>query len=127
MGEPGMKCLSIAVVTAVLALPAIAQQLPVSSKYPLQAHIVSVEIEQQQHLTNSDGESTTSHLIKADISGKTYRLAEDSGLRQKRPFHHRTWLDTGFYPARRTKHGFEFEYLDGDNVRHEELNIVSVE
>jgi hypothetical protein len=127
MGRTGMKCVAIAALTILLASAAVGQQVPVSKKYPLQAHIVSVEIEQQQHLTNGTGEFTTSHVMKAEIGGKTYRLAEDLLLRQKRPFQHRTWLDAGFYPARRTKHGFEFEYRDAETVRHEELNIVSVE
>ena len=122
-----MKYLAIAIFTALLVLPAFGQQPPVSNKYPLQAHIVSVEIKQQQHLTNGTGETSTSHLVKAEIDGKTYRLAENLPLRQKRLFEHRTWLDAGFYPVRRTKHGFDVEYRDGDNVRHEELNIVSVE
>lgn len=122
-----MKRFATAAFSILLAWAAFGQEVPVSKKYPLEAHIVSVEIEQQQHLTNGTGEFTTSHVMKAEIDGKTYRLAEDLLLRQKRPFQHRTWLDTGFYPARRTKHGFEFEYRDAGSVRHEELNIVSVE
>ena len=123
-----MKCLPLILLFAVASVTFSQQtQLPVSGRYPLQAHIVSVEIEQQQHLTNSTGEITTSHLMKAEIDGKTYLLAENLHLRQKRLFEHRTWLDVGFYPVRRTKHGFEFEYMEGDKLRHEELNIVSVE
>ena len=99
-------------------------KLPVSSKYPLQAHIVSVEIEQKQHLSDGSGEISESHLMKAEIDGKTYGLAVPDNLLKKRPFEHRTWLETGFYPARRIKHGFEFEYMDGDKVRHEELQIL---
>jgi hypothetical protein len=111
------------------ALSAFAQQpqLPVSKKFPLQANIVSVETQQQQDLTNGTGETSTTHLVKAEIGGKTYRLSIKLPLRQKRPFQHHTWLQPGLYPARRTTHGFEFEYQDGDNVRHEELHIVTVE
>ena len=122
-----MKYLAVAVFAAFLPGPAVGQQVAISEKYPLQAHIVSVEIEQEQHLTNGTGEITTSHVMRAEIGGKTYRLAERLSLRQKRPFQHRTWLDSGSYPARRTKHGFEFEYKDGERLRHEELNIMSVE
>jgi hypothetical protein len=102
-------------------------QLPVSKKYPLQAQIVSVETEQQQNLTNGNGETSITHLVKAEIDGKTYRLSIKLSLRQKRPFQHHTWLQPGFYPAHKTEHGFEFEYQDGDKIRHEELHIVSVE
>ena len=102
-------------------------QLPVSKKFPLQANIVSVETQQQQDLTNGTGESSTTHLVKAEIGGKTYRLSIKLPLRQKRPFQHHTWLQPGLYPARRTTHGFEFEYQDGDKVSHEELHIVTVE
>jgi hypothetical protein len=102
-------------------------QLPVSKKFPLQANIVSVETQQQQDLTNGTGETSTTHLVKAEIGGKTYRLSIKLPLRQKRPFQHHTWLQPGLYPARRTTHGFEFEYQDGDKVRHEELHIVTVE
>ena len=123
-----MKWLPLSLLFAVPSVAFSQQtQLPVSGKYPLHAHIVSVEIEQQQHLTNGTRERTTSHLMKAEIDGKTYRLAENMPLRQKRLCQHRTWSDVGLYPARRTKHGFKFEYRDGDNIRHEELNIVSVE
>ncbi|MGA2718382.1 MAG: hypothetical protein ABSF78_05395 [Candidatus Acidiferrales bacterium] len=110
------------------ALAAFAQpQLPVSKNFPLQANIVSVETQQQQDLTNGTGETSTTHLVKAEIGGKTYRLSIKLPLRQKRPFQHHTWLQPGLYPARRTTHGFEFEYQDGDKVRHEELHIVTVE
>jgi hypothetical protein len=111
------------------ALSAFAQQpqLPVSKNFPLQANIVSVETQQQQDLTNGTGETSTTHLVKAEIGGKTYRLSIKLPLRQKRPFQHHTWLQPGLYPARRTTHGFEFEYQDGDKVRHEELHIVTVE
>jgi hypothetical protein len=96
------------------------QQLQVSEKYPLQAHIVSVEMEQQQHFQDGTGGTSTWHLMKAEIDGKTYGLAV---LAQ--PFRHRNWLHTGFYPVRQTKRGFEFEYMDGGKLRHEELRIVS--
>jgi hypothetical protein len=120
--------LPIVVLIAVVS-PAFPQepQLPVSSKYPLQANIVSVETQQRQDLTNGTGETSTTHLVKAEIAGKTYRLSVKLSLHQKRPFQHRSWLQPGLYPARRTSGGFEFEYRDGDKVRHEELRIVSVE
>ena len=115
-----------------LAVPSLAfsqqdQQLPVSNKYPLQAHIVSVETVQQQNLTNGTGDTSESHLVKAEIDGKTYRLSVKLPRLEKRPFQHRTWLQPGLYPARRTTHGFEFEYQDGDKVRHEELRIATEE
>jgi len=109
---------------------ALAQQpeLPVSNKFPLQAHIVSVETEeQQQDLTNGSGKTSEVHLVKAEIDGKTYRLSIKLPLHEKRPFQHRTWLQPGAYPARRTTHGFEFEYKDGDKVRNEELRIATEE
>lgn len=112
-----------------VALPSAASsqqaQLPVSNKYPLEAHIVSVEIEQQQHLTNGSGEISTRRLMKTEVDGKTYLLVANPPPLDKRPFEHRTWLNTGVYPARRTKRGFEVEYKDGDKVRHEELQIMS--
>ena len=101
--------------------------LPVSEKYPLKANIVSVETEVQQDLTNSEGKTSELHLVKAEIEGKTYRLAVKLPLREKRPFQHRSWLQPGLYPARRTTHGFEFEYRDGDRIRHEELRIATEE
>jgi hypothetical protein len=97
-------------------------QPPVSSKYPLRAHIVSVEIEQQQN--HGSGEISTRRLMKTEIEGKTYILVADPPPLEERAFEHRTPLNTGFYPARRTKHGFEFEYNDGEKVRHEELHIM---
>jgi hypothetical protein len=100
-------------------------QLPVSDKYPLRAHMVSVEIEQQQHLTNGSGEISTRRLMTTEIADKTYLLVVSAPPVQERSFQHRTWLSTGFYPARRTKHGFDLEYRDGDKVRHEELRIMS--
>jgi len=109
---------------------AFAQQpdLPVSDKFPLQAHIVSVETEQrQQDLTNGTGKTSEVHLVKAEIDGKTYRLTVKLPRLDQRPFQHRTWLQPGVYPARRTTHGFEFEYKDGDKVRHEELRIATEE
>jgi hypothetical protein len=101
--------------------------LPVSEKYPLKANIVSVETEVQQDLTNSEGKTSELHLVKAEIEGKTYRLAVKLPLREKRPFQHRSWLQPGLYPARRITHGFEFEYRDGDKIRHEELRIATEE
>ena len=118
---------SILVFSSALAAVAQEPQLPVSKSFPLQANIVSVETQQQQDLTNGTGETSTTHLVKAEIGGKTYRLSIKLPLRQKRPFQHHTWLQPGLYPARRTTHGFEFEYQDGDKVRHEELHIVTVE
>ena len=118
---------SILVFSSTLSAFAQQPQLPVSKKFPLQANIVSVETQQQQDLTNGTGETSTTHLVKAEIGGKTYRLSIKLPLRQKRPFQHHTWLQPGLYPARRTTHGFEFEYQDGDKVRHEELHIVTVE
>jgi hypothetical protein len=118
---------SILVFSSALAAFAQQPQLPVSKNFPLQANIVSVETQQQQDLTNGTGETSTTHLVKAEIGGKTYRLSIKLPLRQKRPFQHHTWLQPGLYPARRTTHGFEFEYQDGDKVRHEELHIVTVE
>jgi hypothetical protein len=112
------------------AFAAFAQQpdLPVSKKYPLQAHIVSVETEEhQQDLINGSGKTSEVHLVKAEIDGKTYRLTIKLPMRDVRPFQHRTWLQPGTYPARRTTHGFEFEYKDGDKVRHEELRIATEE
>jgi hypothetical protein len=123
-----VRCLPLLLLFAVPSIAFSQQaQLPVSAKYPLQAHIVSVEMEQEQNLTNGTGKTSTSHLVKAEIDGKTYRLAVDPVRLQQRPFQHRTWLQPGFYPARRAKHGFEFEYSDGDKARHEELRIVSEE
>jgi hypothetical protein len=120
-------CLLSIVPFALLAALAQEPPLPVSDKFPLPAHIVSVETQQQQDLTNGTGETSTTHLVKAEIEGKTYRLSVKLALSQKRPFQHRMWLRPGVYPARRTAHGFEFEYRDGEKVRHEELHIVSVE
>ena len=117
-----VKYVAIAAFAALAALPAFGQQLPVSDKYPLQAHIVSVEMEQQQLITDGTGGTSTWHLMKAEINGKTYGLSV-----YVRPFQHRNWLHTGFYPVRQTKHGFEFEYMDGGKLRHEELHIVSEE
>lgn len=97
-------------------------QLPRSSKYPLQAHIVSLETE--LHENHASGDISTRQLMKTEIEGKTYILVADKPPVEERPFEHRTSLPTGFYPARRTKHGFEFEYSDGDKVRHEELRIT---
>jgi len=124
-----VKCWLASIVLFSSAFSVFAQQpqLPVSKKFPLQANIVSVETQQQQDLTNGTGETSTTHLVKAEIGGKTYRLSIKLPLRQKRPFQHHTWLQPGLYPARRTTHGFEFEYQDGDKVRHEELHIVTVE
>lgn len=97
-------------------------QPQVSNKYPLRAHIVSVETEQQQN--HGSGEISTRRLMKTEIEGKTYILAVDKPPVEERPFEHRTWLPAGFYPARRTKHGFELEYSDSGKIRHEELKIV---
>lgn len=120
-----MKWLPIILFVAVLpAAFARQDEPPVSSKYPLRAHIVSIETEQQQKLTNGTGETSTRRLMKAEIDGKTYVLAVSAPPLDERPFEHRASLNTGFYPARRTKHGFEFEYRDGDKVRHEELRIT---
>ena len=124
-----MKWLYLIVLFAA-AFAAFAQQpdLPVSKNYPLQAHIVSVETEEhQQDLTNGSGKTSEVHLVKAEIDGKTYRLTIKLPMRDVRPFQHRTWLQPGTYPARRTTHGFEFEYKDGDKVRHEELRIATEE
>ncbi len=118
---------SVLVLSSALSAFAQQPQLPVSKNFPLQANIVSVETQQQQDLTNGTGETSTTHLVKAEIGGKTYRLSIKLPLRQKRPFQHHMWLQPGLYPARRTTHGFEFEYQDGDKVRHEELHIVTVE
>jgi hypothetical protein len=41
------------------------QQLQVSEKYPLEAHIVSVEMEQQQIVRNGSGGTSTWHLMKS--------------------------------------------------------------
>jgi hypothetical protein len=112
-----------------MPVAAFAQQpdLPVSEKYPLHAHVVSVETQQQQNLTNGTGEISQVHLVKAEIDGKTYRLTVKLPRREKRPFQHRAWLQPGAYPARRTDHGFDFEYRDGDKIRHEELRIATEE
>ena len=120
-----MKWLSFFFLLAV-SPPGLAQQaqLPLSGKYPLRAHIVSVETEQQQNLTNGHDEISTRRLMKTEIDGKTYGLALSQPPVEERAFQHRMPLNAGFYPARRTKHGFEFEYKDGDKVRHEELRIV---
>lgn len=117
-----MKYVAIAVFAALAALPAFGQQLQVSDKYPLRAHIVSVEMEQRQHMYQGTGGTSTWQLMKAEINGRTYGLAPPTGR-----FQHRNWLHIGFYPVRQTKHGFEFEYMDGNKVRHEELRIVSEE
>ena len=108
---------------------AFAQQadLPVSDKFPLRAQIVSVETVQRQSLTNGTGETSETHLVKAEIDGKTYRLTVKVPRLEKRPFQHRAWLQPGAYPARRTNHGFDFEYRDGDRIRHEELRIATEE
>ena len=124
-----MKWLPL-IVFLIVPARAFAQQpdLPVSNEYPLKAQIVSVETEeQQQDLTNGSGKTSELHLVKAEIEGKTYRLTVKLPLREKRPFQHRSWLQPGSYPARRTTHGFEFEYRDGDKVRHEELRIATEE
>jgi hypothetical protein len=120
-----MRRLSLFLLLAMPPLAATAQdvQLPVSAKYPLQAHIVSIEMEQQEN--HSSGEISTRRLMKTEVDGKTYLLVATPPPLDKRPFERRTWLNTGLYPARRTKHGFEFEYKDGDKVRHEELHISS--
>lgn len=107
--------------TAPFALSQQAQP-QVSDKYPLQAHIVSVETEQQQ--SHGSGEISTRRLMKTEIEGKTYILSVDKPPVEERAFEHRTSLPNGFYPARRTKHGFEFEYNDAGKIRHEELKIV---
>src|ERR1700690_300337 len=107
--EKNVKCLLPIVVLIALVSPAFSQesQLPVSSKYPLQANIVSVETQQRQDLTNGTGETSITHLVRAEIAGKTYRLSVKLSLHQKRPFQHRSWLQPGLYPARRTSGGFE--------------------
>jgi hypothetical protein len=129
MERPTVKWLPLILLFAVPAIAFPQQDQPaVSDKYPLQAHIVSVEtVERQQNLTNGTGEASTSHLVKAEIEGKTYRLTINLPRRDKRPFQHRTWLQPGLYSARRTSHGFEFQYRDGDKVRHEELRIATEE
>jgi hypothetical protein len=117
---------SIAIFVLVFSFPAFSKQdqLPASDKYPLQAHIVSIETEQQQHLTDGAAQIHTRRLMKTEIAGKTYMLAlTNSGL-EPHALQHRLPLDTGFYPARRTKKGFEVEFRDGDKIRHEELDIV---
>ena len=123
-----MKWLPL-ILSFAMPVAAVAQQpdLPVSGKYPLHAHIVSVETQQQQNLTNGTGEISQVHLVKAEIDGKTYRLTVKLPRIDKRPFQHRTWLQPGAYPARRTDHGFDFEYRDGDKIRHEELRIATEE
>ena len=118
-----MKRLSL-ILWSTVPLAAFSQQgqLPPSSKYPLQAHIVSLETE--QHENHASGDISTRQLMKTEIEGKTYILVADKPPVEERPFEHRASLPTGFYRVRRTKHGFEFEYTDGDKVRHEELRII---
>jgi hypothetical protein len=120
-----MKSAMIAVLAIFLVMPAFGQELAVSDKYPLRAHIVSVEMQQQQTITEGTGGTSTWHLMKADIDGTTYGLS--IAFRPFSQFRHFNWLERGFYPARHAGCGFEFEYMDGGKIRHEELCIMSEE
>jgi hypothetical protein len=126
MGRTTLKRLILIFCFAVPSLLfAQSDQPAVSAKYPLEAHIVSVETVQQQN--HGTGDTSESHLVKAEIGGKSYRLTVKQSRLEKRPFQHRVWLQPGVYPARRTDHGFEFEFKDGDKLRHEELRIATEE
>ncbi|MBZ5696198.1 MAG: hypothetical protein LAN36_12660 [Acidobacteriia bacterium] len=121
-----MKYAAIAVFAVLAGLPAFGQQLPVSGKYPLQAHIVSVESQQEQYLQDGTGGTYERHLMRTEINGKVYGLRDDTPI----SIRHRAerWLHTGFYPARATKNGFELEYVDvGGKLRHGGFSIVSEE
>lgn len=116
---------TIAFMLAVAIVPGLfAQALQTSAKYPLTAHIVSVEMEQQAIVINGVGGTSNWHLMKTEIDGKMYGLAAE-----QHPFHRPpTWLHEGAYPARRTKNGFDLEYIDSrGKVQHEELTIMSEE
>lgn len=104
--------------------PIFGQGLQTSAKYPLAAKIISVEMEQQQRVVNGVGGTSTWHLMKTEINGKTYGLVATD-----RPFRRpESWLHIGTYPARQTKNGFDLQFIDsGGKVRHEELQIVSEE
>jgi hypothetical protein len=120
-----MKSAIIASLASFLVMPAFGQELAVSDKYPLRAHIVSVEMQQEQRITDGTGGTSTWHLMKADIDGTTYGLS--IAFRPFSQFRHFNWLERGFYPARHAGCGFEFEYMDGGKIRHEELCIMSEE
>ena len=112
------KVLILAVALAV-APAVLGQALQVSSKFPLEAHVTSVGMETQ---VDAKGNTSTRHLMKAEINGKRYSLASDRQTSSRGA----DWFHAGTYPCRLSKHGFEFEYIDDKGkVQHLELHILS--
>jgi hypothetical protein len=120
-----------------------AQTLHTSSQYPLEAHIIKVEMRTGSAGTSSvytdpttgavsgggGGGTYTWHLMKAIIGDTLYGLSVPNGASiYGISVQHRDWLEVGTYPVKRVKNGFEFQYLDSTGkVRHEVLRIESEE
>lgn len=92
--------------------------LSLGADFHLTAHVKRIEQDQKLY----EGTTRNWHLVIAEIDGHTYGLEV-----QRRSFHQLDWLHVGDYPCQRTKHGFEFQYQEGDKTHTREFKIVSEE
>ncbi|MGA9527769.1 MAG: hypothetical protein WBS24_06610 [Terriglobales bacterium] len=96
--------------------------LAFAEDFPLIAHVKRIELDKKLILAQGTGGTKNIHLVIAEIEGRTYGLEVRRGS-----FHQLDWLHVQDYPCRKSKHGFELQYQDGEKTRMREFVIVSEE